>query len=169
MTAKGGKEELLVADVVLVAVGRRPVAEGLSLDKVGGEVNLNGCIVVDAQFMQGIKCISDATFRPMLAHKAEEGVSPLTHSIPPRRHWHVDGIVAVELIKMGRGHGHINYYAIPTVMYTYRKSRGSRRESRSSRRAARSTAKTNADAEGRCCTGRTNVDRQQVAAGCPDP
>lgn len=74
-SAKGGSEESLDVDVVLVAVGRRPVTEGLNLDKIGVEVDNKGRIVVDDQFntsVKGIKCIGDATFGPMLAHKAEE-------------------------------------------------------------------------------------------------
>lgn len=73
--AKGGNEESMDVDVVLVAVGRRPVTEGLNLDKIGVEVDNRGRIVVDDQFntsVKGIKCIGDATFGPMLAHKAEE-------------------------------------------------------------------------------------------------
>ena len=49
---------------------------------------------------KGVKCIGDATFGPMLAHKAEE-----------------EGIAAVELIK--NGFGHVNYDVIPSVIYTY--------------------------------------------------
>jgi len=48
----------------------------------------------------GIKCIGDVTFGPMLAHKAEE-----------------EGIAAVEFLKSG--HGHVNYNAIPSVIYTH--------------------------------------------------
>lgn len=73
--AKGGKEETIEADVVLVAVGRRPYTEGLNLEKVGVEVDNKGRVVVDSQFntsVKGIRCIGDATFGPMLAHKAEE-------------------------------------------------------------------------------------------------
>lgn len=73
--AKGGKEETLEADVVLVAVGRRPYTEGLGLDKIGVEVDNRGRIVIDDQYntsVKGVKCIGDVTFGPMLAHKAEE-------------------------------------------------------------------------------------------------
>ncbi|KZS95664.1 dihydrolipoyl dehydrogenase [Sistotremastrum niveocremeum HHB9708] len=101
--AKGGSEETLEADVVLVAVGRRPLTEGLGLDKVGVEVDSKGRIVVDDQFnttVKGIKCIGDVTFGPMLAHKAEE-----------------EGIAVAEIIKSG--HGHVNYEAIPSVVYTH--------------------------------------------------
>jgi len=101
--AKGGKEETLVADVVLVAIGRKPVTNGLGLDKIGVEVDKKGRIVIDDQFntsVKGIKCIGDVTFGPMLAHKAEE-----------------EGIAAAEFLKTG--HGHVNYDAIPSVVYTH--------------------------------------------------
>lgn len=101
--AKGGKEDTLEADVVLVAIGRRPVTKGLNLDKVGVELDKRGRIVIDDQFHStapGIMAIGDVTFGPMLAHKAEE-----------------EGIAAVEIIK--KGHGHVNYDAIPSVVYTH--------------------------------------------------
>jgi len=101
--AKDGKEETLEADVVLVSVGRRPYTKGLGLENVGLEVDNRGRIVIDDQFntsIPGIKCIGDVTFGPMLAHKAEE-----------------EGIAAVEYIKSG--HGHVNYNAIPSVVYTH--------------------------------------------------
>lgn len=102
-SAKGGKPEQLDADVVLVAIGRRPVTKNLGLEEIGVEMDNKGRIVIDDQFntsIKGIKCIGDATFGPMLAHKAEE-----------------EGIAAVEIIKTG--HGHVNYDAIPSVVYTH--------------------------------------------------
>ncbi|KAG8923406.1 dihydrolipoamide dehydrogenase precursor [Tulasnella sp. 419] len=101
--AKGGKEETLEADVVLVAIGRRPVTRGLNLDKIGVEVDKRGRVVIDDQFrtsVKGVMAIGDVTFGPMLAHKAEE-----------------EGIAAAEIIK--KGHGHVNYDAIPSVVYTH--------------------------------------------------
>ncbi|EPS93831.1 hypothetical protein FOMPIDRAFT_1026419 [Fomitopsis schrenkii] len=101
--AKGGQESTVDADVVLVAVGRTPVTSSLGLDKIGVEVDPRGRIVIDDQYntsVQGVKCIGDVTFGPMLAHKAEE-----------------EGIAAVEYIKTG--HGHVNYQAIPSVVYTH--------------------------------------------------
>lgn len=101
--AKDGKEEMLEADIVLVSVGRRPYTKGLGLENIGLEVDNRGRIVIDDQFntsISGIKCIGDVTFGPMLAHKAEE-----------------EGIAAVEYIKSG--HGHVNYNAIPSVVYTH--------------------------------------------------
>lgn len=101
--AKGGKEENLEADVVLVAIGRRPVTKGLNLEKIGVEVDDKGRIVIDDQFntsVPNVKCIGDATFGPMLAHKAEE-----------------EGIAAADIIK--HGHGHVDYNVIPSVVYTH--------------------------------------------------
>ncbi|KAF5391010.1 hypothetical protein D9757_004065 [Collybiopsis confluens] len=101
--AKGGKEETLDADVVLVAVGRRPFVKGLNVEAVGVEMDNKGRIVIDDQFntsVKNVKCIGDVTFGPMLAHKAEE-----------------EGIAAAEYIKTG--HGHVNYHAIPSVVYTH--------------------------------------------------
>lgn len=73
--AKGGKEEELDADVILLAVGRRPYTAGLDLEKAGVELDNKGRIIIDDQFntsVKNIKCIGDVTFGPMLAHKAEE-------------------------------------------------------------------------------------------------
>lgn len=72
-------------DVVLVAVGRKPVTAGLGLDKIGVEVDDKGRIVIDDQYntsVKGVKCIGDVTFGPMLAHKAEEEGIALPPFIP---------------------------------------------------------------------------------------
>ncbi|EIW75583.1 dihydrolipoyl dehydrogenase [Coniophora puteana RWD-64-598 SS2] len=101
--AKDGKTDELEADVVLVAVGRRPYTDGLNLEAVGIEKDNRGRIVIDDAFntsVKNIKCIGDVTFGPMLAHKAEE-----------------EGIAAIEHIHAG--HGHVNYGAIPSVVYTH--------------------------------------------------
>jgi dihydrolipoamide dehydrogenase len=142
--SKGGKEETFEADVVLVAVGRRPYTEGLNLEAIGVEKDNKGRIVIDDQFntsVKGIKCIGDVTFGPMLAHKAEE-----------------EGIAAVEYIKSG--HGHVNYNAIPSVVYTHPevawvgrteqelKSSGVKYNIGKFPFAANSRAKTNMDSEG---------------------
>ncbi|EAS34527.3 dihydrolipoyl dehydrogenase [Coccidioides immitis RS] len=101
--AKGGKEQTLDADVVLVAIGRRPYTQGLGLEKVGLDVDEKGRVIIDQQYRtkeQHIRVIGDCTFGPMLAHKAEE-----------------EAVAAIEYIK--KGHGHVNYSAIPSVMYTH--------------------------------------------------
>lgn len=93
----------LDADVVLVAIGRRPYTKGLGVEKAGIEVDPRGRIVIDDQFntsVPHVKCIGDVTFGPMLAHKAEE-----------------EGIAAAEYIHSG--HGHVNYNTIPSVVYTH--------------------------------------------------
>ncbi|KAK7203783.1 dihydrolipoyl dehydrogenase [Myxozyma melibiosi] len=102
-SAKGGKEETLDADVVLVAIGRRPYTEGLGLENVELDVDERGRVVIDQEYRTKyphIRVIGDVTFGVMLAHKAEE-----------------EGIAAVEYIK--NGHGHVNYGVIPSVMYTH--------------------------------------------------
>jgi len=89
-------------DVLLVAVGRRPYTEGLGLEAVGVKLDARGRIVVDEQFatsIAGIYAIGDAIPGPMLAHKAEE-----------------EGIAAVE--RMAGLAGHVNYDAVPNVVYT---------------------------------------------------
>ncbi|KAG1903963.1 uncharacterized protein F5891DRAFT_1016033 [Suillus fuscotomentosus] len=143
-SAKGDKQETLEADVVLVAVGRRPYTEGLNIEAVGIEKDNKGRIVIDDQFntsVENIKCIGDVTFGPMLAHKAEE-----------------EGIAAVEYINAG--HGHVNYNGIPSVVYTHPevawvgkteqelKAAGVKYNIGKFPFAANSRAKTNQDSEG---------------------
>jgi pyruvate/2-oxoglutarate dehydrogenase complex dihydrolipoamide dehydrogenase (E3) component len=101
--AKGGKAESLDADVVLVAIGRRPYTAGLGLDNVGLETDDRGRLIIDQEYrtkIPHIRAIGDCTFGPMLAHKAEE-----------------EAVAAIEYIT--KGHGHVNYGAIPSVMYTH--------------------------------------------------
>ncbi len=101
--AAGGAQEELKADVVLVSIGRRPFTEGLGLDAVGVERDNRGRIKVDAKFqtnVPGIYAIGDVIPGPMLAHKGEE-----------------EGVVAVEGI--AGQHSHIDYDAIPAVIYTW--------------------------------------------------
>jgi dihydrolipoamide dehydrogenase len=90
-------------DRVLLAVGRVPNTEGLGLDSVGIELGPRGVIPVDEHFqtrVPGIYAIGDVIPGPMLAHKAEE-----------------EGIACVEHI--ATGYGHVNYDAIPSVVYTH--------------------------------------------------
>ena len=90
-------------DRVLVAIGRRPCTAGLGLDAVGVTLDPRGRIAVDARFetsAPGIHAIGDAIAGPMLAHKAEE-----------------EGIACAELLA-GKS-GHVNYGAIPSVIYTW--------------------------------------------------
>ncbi|QPG74255.1 dihydrolipoamide dehydrogenase precursor [Brettanomyces nanus] len=100
---KSGKTETLDADVLLVAVGRRPFTKGLNAEKIGLDFDKKGRVVIDSEYKTNkphILCIGDCTFGVMLAHKAED-----------------EGIAAVEYLK--NGFGHVNYNNIPAVMYTH--------------------------------------------------
>ena len=102
-SVSGDKKEKLKADVVLVAIGRRPYIDGLGLDKVGVDVTDRGFVTVDDDYqtnVPGIFAIGDAIGGAMLAHKAEE-----------------EGYVCAELIAGQTGH--IDYNAIPGVVYTW--------------------------------------------------
>ena len=74
----GGETTVLSADVVLVAIGRRPVTDGLGLEALGVALD-RGQVVIDARFatnVPGIYAIGDVVRGPMLAHKAEdEGIA----------------------------------------------------------------------------------------------
>lgn len=98
----GGEAEELTADIVLVATGRRPYTDGLGLENLGVEME-RGMVKTDHHFatnVPGIYAIGDVIAGPMLAHKAEE-----------------EGIAAVENLA-GKA-GHVNYGAIPGVIYTH--------------------------------------------------
>ena len=98
----GGPAEALTADVVLVAVGRRPFTEGLGLEAAGVAVDKRGFIETDhyKTSTAGVWAIGDVTNGPMLAHKAED-----------------EAVACIELIA-GKA-GHVNYDVIPGVIYTH--------------------------------------------------
>jgi dihydrolipoamide dehydrogenase len=100
--AKGGQARALDADVVLVAIGRRPVTKGLGLETVGIQTDQRGFIPNDhlKTTAEGVYVIGDVTTGAMLAHKAEE-----------------EGIAAAQMVA-GQW-GHVNYDVIPNVIYTY--------------------------------------------------
>ncbi|PSC04984.1 dihydrolipoyl dehydrogenase [Alsobacter soli] len=99
--AQGGEAQTLDADVVLVAIGRRPYTEGLGLEQVGVALE-RGRVVIDEHFqtnVPGIFAIGDVVRGPMLAHKAED-----------------EGVAVAEILA-GKA-GHVNYNVIPGVVYT---------------------------------------------------
>jgi len=101
--AAGGAAEEIKADVVLVAIGRRPYVDGLGLEEIGVKRNPRGFIEIDAHFqtsIPGIYAIGDAVPGPMLAHKAED-----------------EGVALAEILA-GQS-GHINYDTIPSIVYTW--------------------------------------------------
>jgi dihydrolipoamide dehydrogenase len=89
-------------DVLLVAVGRKANTDGLKSDSLGIKLDDGGRVIVDEKFstnVSGVYAIGDVIAGPMLAHKSSE-----------------EGAVVAEIID-GQ-HGHINYDAIPSVIYT---------------------------------------------------
>ena len=98
---KGGNAETIEADVVLIATGRRPYTDGLGLERDDIKMD-RGKVVVDGQYqtsLKGVYAIGDVIAGPMLAHKAED-----------------EGIAVAEIL--AGQHGHVNYGAIPSVVYT---------------------------------------------------
>ena len=95
--AAGGNKETLQADVILVAIGRKPNTENLGLENAGVKTNARGFIENNhlKTNVSNIYVIGDVTTGPMLAHKA-----------------------AVAEIIAGQA-GHVNYDVIPNVIYTY--------------------------------------------------
>lgn len=101
--AKGGAAETIEADYVLLSIGRRPYVDGLGLDAAGVELDERGRVRTDKHFrtnVEGIYAIGDVIAGPMLAHKAED-----------------EGVAVAEILA-GQA-GHVNYDAIPSVVYTW--------------------------------------------------
>ena len=101
--SKGGDSKEATYDTVLVATGRRPYTDGLGLEGLGIETDKLGRVPVDEHFrtkVPNVYAIGDCIDGPMLAHKAEE-----------------EGIAAAETIAGFAGH--VNYDAIPGVIYTF--------------------------------------------------
>jgi dihydrolipoamide dehydrogenase len=101
---KDGQTTSMSFDKLLVAVGRRPLTEGLGIEDAGVQTDSQtGQILVNTAYqtsVPGVYAIGDLTPGPMLAHKAS-----------------AEGIAAVENIA---GHaGEVNYDAIPSVVYTW--------------------------------------------------
>ena len=99
---KTGNNSELIADVVLISVGRKANTKNLNLEKNGVSLDNKKRIKVNKEFRTSTKnifAIGDVISGPMLAHKAEE-----------------EGIAVAELIA-GQS-GHVNYDLIPGVIYT---------------------------------------------------
>lgn len=98
----GGERKEYPADVILVAVGRRPVSKGFGLEKLGVELDQRGFIKVDARQqtnVPGVYAVGDVCGQPMLAHKSSH-----------------EGEVVAEVIA---GHKAVNdARTIPNVVFT---------------------------------------------------
>ncbi|HEV2561399.1 MAG TPA: dihydrolipoyl dehydrogenase [Rhizomicrobium sp.] len=100
--AAGGAQTTIEADIMLVSIGRRPYTDNLGLENAGVKLDAKGRVATDAHFktsVAGIWAVGDAREGPMLAHKAED-----------------EAVACVENIA-GKS-GHVNYDAIPAVVYT---------------------------------------------------
>lgn len=100
---KDGSKQKLECDKVLVAVGRRPFADGLGLENAGVKIDSRGRVEVNSHLQTNVPNIfatGDLIPGPMLAHKAEE-----------------EGVAVAEYI--ATGYGHVNYETVPWVIYTW--------------------------------------------------
>ena len=100
--AKDGTASSIEVDIALISIGRHAFTGGLQLEKAGLKPTDRGLIDINKTWQTSqphIYAIGDVVAGPMLAHKSEE-----------------EGIAAVEHI-VGEG-GHVNYDAIPSVIYT---------------------------------------------------
>ncbi|MFT8422333.1 MAG: dihydrolipoyl dehydrogenase, partial [Gluconacetobacter sp.] len=101
--AAGGAAETLDADIVLLAIGRTAASKGMGLEEAGVALDKRGRVVTDAHYatsVPGVYAIGDVIAGPMLAHKAED-----------------EGVAIAEILA-GQA-GHVNYDAIPGVVYTW--------------------------------------------------
>ncbi len=101
-SADGTTEEKTNADILLLAVGRRPYTQGLGLEAIGVTLDTRQRIITDKHFqtnVPGIYAVGDVIAGPMLAHKAED-----------------EGVACAEMLAGQTAH--INYDAIPSVVYT---------------------------------------------------
>lgn len=100
---KDNSKQSIEADVILVAVGRKPFSQGLGLEELGIQKDERGYVTVNAHYQTkypNVFAIGDLITGPMLAHKAEE-----------------EGVAVAELLA---GHaGHVNYETVPGVIYTW--------------------------------------------------
>ncbi|MBM4218514.1 MAG: dihydrolipoyl dehydrogenase [Gammaproteobacteria bacterium] len=95
-------EQVVVVDRVVVAIGRRPYTQDLLAEGTGVVLDARGFIQVDDHCRTGagnVWAIGDCVRGPMLAHKGKE-----------------EGIAVADLI--AGQYGHVNYKAIPSVIYT---------------------------------------------------
>lgn len=104
----GNGAEEIDCDKVLVAVGRRPITEGIGLEEAGVALTETGRVAIDENYqtsVAGVFAIGDLVSGPMLAHKASE-----------------EGVVCVE--RMAGMAAKVEYELIPCVVYTWPEASG---------------------------------------------
>jgi dihydrolipoamide dehydrogenase len=92
----------LDCDRLVVSVGRVPNTDDLGAENVGLKLDAKGFIEVDKNCRTSLPrvfAVGDVVRGPMLAHKGED-----------------EGVMVAEII--AGQHGHVNYDAIPWVIYT---------------------------------------------------
>ena len=97
-----GAAQTLLADKLIVAVGRVPNTQGLGAETVGLKLDTAGRIEVDEHCrtnLQNIYAVGDVVRGAMLAHKASE-----------------EGVMVAEIIAGQAGHCDLNL--VPGIMYT---------------------------------------------------
>ncbi|HEY1706767.1 MAG TPA: dihydrolipoyl dehydrogenase [Rhizomicrobium sp.] len=97
-----GEKQTIETEVMLVSIGRKPFVDNLGLGDAGVKLDPRGRVITDAHFrtnVEGIWAIGDCREGPMLAHKAEDEAVACAENIAGRA-------------------GHVNYDAIPAVVYT---------------------------------------------------
>ncbi|MFQ3306962.1 MAG: dihydrolipoamide dehydrogenase [Candidatus Midichloriaceae bacterium] len=95
--------EKMECDNLLIAVGRKPNTNNLGIEEVGIKLDERGRVIVNNKYqtnIAGVYAIGDVIAGPMLAHKASD-----------------EGVTVAEIID-GQC-PHINYDAIPSVVYTH--------------------------------------------------
>jgi dihydrolipoamide dehydrogenase len=100
--AAGGERQVIVTDIMLVSIGRRPYTDRLGLTEAGVKLDPRGRVITDVHYqtnVEGIWAIGDCREGAMLAHKAEDEAVACAENIAGRS-------------------GHVNYDAIPAVVYT---------------------------------------------------
>jgi len=100
---RGGKEQELQADYILVAVGRKAFTAGLGLENTDVRLDARGMVVTNEQLQTAVPhiyAIGDVIGGAMLAHKAEE-----------------EAIFVVE--HMDGQKPKVHYDRIPSVVYTW--------------------------------------------------
>jgi dihydrolipoamide dehydrogenase len=101
-TASDKSSKTFECDRLIISVGRVPNTEGLGAENIGLKLDARGFIEVDKNCRTGLPrlfAIGDVVRGPMLAHKGED-----------------EGVMVAEII--AGQHGHVNYDAIPWVIYT---------------------------------------------------
>ena len=100
--AQDGSSKLFECDRLIVSVGRVPNTESLGAENIGLKLDAKGFVEVDKNCrtaLPRVYAVGDVVRGPMLAHKGED-----------------EGVMVAEII--AGQHGHVNYDAIPWVIYT---------------------------------------------------